>query len=317
MTNVSMPSPPPDFVITRDAPIPTWFGIGGRAERFATPRSTEDLIRCVEVDPSVRVLGDGANLLVDDDGVPELVISLKSDAFDTTAIERDKPLVTAGAGADLPRLILDTSRMGLAGLEGLGGIPATVGGAAIMNAGGAFGQIADRITRVHAVDRTGRRVTLAREQIDFKYRHSGLNHLIITSVEFELVPDDPATVRARLKDVMAYKKGSQPMANNSAGCAFKNLALDRDFAAVRTTGERVEIPVGRRVPAGLLIDLSGCKGLRVGGASVSPLHANFIVTEKEATARDVIMLMDEVIRRVHGEFGVTLEREVVVWSRHR
>lgn len=313
MTTASMPA---ESVTIRSASIPTWFGIGGSAERFAAPSSADELAKCIEIDPTLRVLGDGANLLVDDDGVPELVVSLKSGSFAATHVQQGNPHVTAGAGADLPRLILDTARVGLAGLEGLGGIPATIGGAAIMNAGGAFGQIADRIVRVHALARTGRPVILPRDQIEFSYRHSGLTDFIITSVDFELTPDDPAAVRARLKEVMAYKKGSQPMAENSAGCAFKNASLDRDFSGVRTTGERIEIPVGKRVPAGLLIDLSGCKGLRVGGAMVSPLHANFIVTEPGATARDVISLMNEVVRRVHDAHGVTLEREVVVWSRH-
>lgn len=307
---------PADLTIVRDAPIRTWFGIGGRAERFAAPASLADLRRCLEVDPALRVLGDGANLLVDDDGVPELVVSLESDAFTGAAMKPGVPRVTVGAGADLPRLILDTARLGLAGLEGLGGIPATIGGAVIMNAGGAFGQIADRVARVHALDRSGRELDLARDQIDFSYRHSGLTHLVITSVDLDLTPEDPAAIRARLKEVMAYKKGSQPMAENSAGCAFKNATLDRDFAAVRDDGERVEIPVGKRVPAGLLIDLAGCKGLRVGGASVSARHANFIVTDHGALASDVISLMHEVTRRVHDSFGVTLQPEVVVWSRH-
>jgi UDP-N-acetylmuramate dehydrogenase len=310
-------SMPVDLVIVRDAPIPTWFGIGGRAERFAAPASVADLRRCLELDPGLRVLGDGANLLVDDDGVPELVVSLETGAFTGSSMKTGDPRVTVGAGADLPRLILDTARLGLAGLEGLGGIPATVGGAVIMNAGGAFGQIADRVARVHALDRTGREVTLPRDQIAFSYRHSGLNHLIITSVDLDLTPGDPAAIRARLKDVMAYKKGSQPMAENSAGCAFKNATLDRDFTAHRIDGERIEIAAGQRAPAGLLIDLAGCKGLRVGGAAVSTRHANFIVTDDGALARDVISLMDQVTRRVRDAFGMTLQPEVVVWSRRR
>ncbi len=146
-----------------------------------------------------------------------------------------------------------------------------------------------------------------RTEIDFSYRHSGLNHLIITGVDLELTPEDPAAIRARLKEVMAFKKGSQPMADNSAGCAFKNVLLDHEFSAVRSTGERVEIPVGKRVPAGLLIDLAGCKELRAGGASVSPRHANFIVTDPGATARDVIKVMKEVTRRVQVSFGITLQ----------
>src|SRR5690606_34518042 len=127
--------------------------------------------------------------------------------------------------------------------------------------------------------------------------------------------EDPAAIRARLKDVMAYKKGSQPMAENSAGCCFKNFTLDRDFEATRPGGERVALGAGDRVPAGLLIDLAGCKGLSVGGATVSARHANFIVTAAGARARDVIELMGEVKRRVREAFGIELEPEVVVWSR--
>jgi UDP-N-acetylmuramate dehydrogenase len=298
------------------APLPTWFGIGGGADRFCRPESPDELRRCVELDPNLRVLGDGANLLVDDDGVAELVVSLKSPAFTSVAIEPGSPRVSAGAGADLPRLILDTARAGLEGLEGLGGIPATVGGAAIMNAGGMFGQIADRITHVHAVNREGREVTLPRDEIAYSYRHSGLNDLIITRVDLELTPADPNAVRARLKEVMAYKKGSQPMAENSAGCAFKNPLVGRHFTATRENGTRVEIAAGKRVPAGMLIDLARCKGMTAGGAGVSERHANFIVTTPDATARDVITLIEQVTRRVHDAFGVTLEPEVVIWSRH-
>ena len=311
-----MPDTTPVSISPSPAPLPTWFGIGGGADRFYTPHSSEELRRCVELDPALRILGDGANLLVDDDGVPELVVSLKSPAFSRVHVEPGNPRVTAGAGADLPRLILDTARAGLEGLEGLGGIPATVGGAAIMNAGGMFGQIADRITQVHAVNREGQEVALPREQIAYSYRHSGLNELIVTGAEFELTPADPDAVRARLKEVMAYKKGSQPMAENSAGCAFKNPLVDHHFTATRENGNRVEIAAGKRVPAGMLIDLARCKGLTAGGAGVSERHANFIVTSPDATARDVINLMNEVTRRVHDAFGVALEPEVVLWSRH-
>jgi UDP-N-acetylmuramate dehydrogenase len=306
-------SPSPEIA---PAPIPTWFGIGGRADRFARPASLDELKACLEADPDARILGDGANLLVDDDGVPELVISLKSPAFASTSIAAGTPQVSAGAGVDLPRLIVESARLGLAGLEGLGGIPATVGGAIIMNAGGAFGQIADSVARVHVLDRHGRERTLERRDIPFAYRHSGLTDVIVTGVEFTLTPGDPRGVRERLKEVMAYKKNSQPMADRSAGCCFKNAALDRPFSAARPSGERLEYPVGKLVPAGLLIELAGCKGLAVGGASVSQRHANFLVTTPDARARHVIDLMAEVVRRVHDAFGITLQREVVVWSRH-
>lgn len=288
--------------------IPTWFGIGGGAAQFAKPTSVEQLRQCLKVDPSLRVLGDGANLLVDDDGVRELVVSLTQGEF--TQVKRDEStgLTVAGAGANLPKMIVEAVRQGLGGIEGLGGIPATIGGAVIMNAGGAFGQIADAVVRVHGLDRQGRDVVLSRDEIDFSYRHSGLTGLLITRVELDLREEDPAALRERLKEVMEYKKRSQPMSDRSAGCVFKNPSLPHDLAGIA--------PKGERVSAGMLIDKAGCKGVSVGGASVSHRHANFIVTDpKTAKARHVIELMGEVQRRVREAFGVGLEAEVVVWSR--
>jgi UDP-N-acetylmuramate dehydrogenase len=289
------------------SPIATWFGIGGGAERFCVPRSVGELSRCLEVDPSLRVLGEGANLLVDDDGVSELVVELSSPAFTKVEIDAKTGAATVGAGADLSKLVVESVRLGLSGLEGLGGIPAMIGGAVIMNAGGAFGQICDSIVRVHALDRVGHEVVLERSQIDFSYRHSGLTGLIITSVELLLPPGNPAMLRARLKDVMAYKKNSQPMAENSAGCCFKNPTLSTDLKDIGANGQRVS--------AGLLIDRAGCKGMRVGGAMVSPRHGNFVVTGPGAKARDVIELMELMVKRVRDAFGVTIEPEVVIWRR--
>lgn len=292
------------LTLEHNAPIPTWFGIGGRADRFCKPESIEDLKACLEVDPDLKVLGDGANLLVDDDGVSNLVISLTSPAF--TSVRRDGSTTIAGSGANLPKLITSSVREGLAGIEGLGGIPASIGGAAIMNAGGAFGQFCDAVARVHALDRQGQEITLDRKEIDFSYRHSGLEHLIITSVELNLTPADPAALRDQLKEVMAYKKSTQPMADKSAGCVFKNPTLTHDLKDIAQKGSRVS--------AGMLIDRAGCKGSRIGGAEVSHGHANFITTNSHAKARDVIQLMDQVKRRVLDTFGVTLQPEVVIWK---
>lgn len=291
----------------RNAKIPTWFGIGGGADRLVRPTSTDDLRRCLELDPDLRVLGDGANLLVDDAGVRELVVAFTGPEM--TSVRRDDRtgLTIAMAGASLPRLITESVRLGMGGLEGLGGIPATVGGAVIMNAGGKFGQISDAVRRVHALDRSGRDVTLEREQIEFGYRHSGLNRLIVTSVELDLRPGDAAALRARLLEVMAYKKESQPMADKSAGCVFKNPTLDRDIDGIGRRGDRVG--------AGMLLDRAGCKGMSVGGATISPRHANFFVTGPGARAADVITLMELGADRVLERFGLRLQPEVVVWRR--
>lgn len=299
-----------DLQIEANAPIPTWFGIGGGARQLARPRSAEDVLRCIELDPALRVLGDGANLLVDDDGVEELVIAFTAAEMQDLRFEdvsTDAVRIHAMAGASLPKLILETVRRGLAGLEGLGGIPATIGGAVIMNAGGSFGQIADTVSRVHAYDRQGRSISLERSQIDFGYRHSGLTDLLITSVELLLPKGDPGELRSRLKEVMAYKKSTQPMAEQSAGCIFRNPTLSRDLDGIGLTGQRIS--------AGLLLDRTGCKGMRTGNAEVSHGHANFFVTRPGATARDVIDLIRHAREKVQDAWNITLETEVVIWRR--
>lgn len=297
----------PSVEIETNAPLPTWFGVGGRADRLARPQTIEQLIECVKLDPELRVLGDGANLLVDDDGVSELVVELSQGVFRDVAYEEETGRVFAGAGARLPQLINECVRRGLGGLETLAGIPASVGGAVIMNAGGAFGQVCDSIARVHALDRAGREHAFSRAQIDFGYRRSRLNHLIIYGVEFTLTPGDPTALRDELKRCMAYKKDTQPLASDSAGCVFKNPTLRKAIEGIGSEGERVS--------AGMLIDRAGLKGETVGGAEVSDRHANFIVTHDGASARDVIDLIGVVTDCVRETFGVELEREVVVWER--
>jgi UDP-N-acetylmuramate dehydrogenase len=293
--------------VERNVPIPTWFGVGGAAERLARPETVDDLRRCLEIDPGLKVLGDGANLLVDDAGVGELVVSLAQGEFSEVTYDEASGRVTAGAGVNLPKLVLEAVRRGLGGLEGLGGVPASVGGAAVMNAGGTFAQICDVVARVEALDRSGAAVTLERKEIDYSYRRSGLNGLVITRVEFRLRRDDAGRLRARLKEVMSLKKKTQPLGERSAGCAFRNPTLKEEIP-------NVGVP-GARVSAGLLIDRAGGKGMRVGGAQVSERHANFITAKKGCTARDVMRLMEALRAKVRDTFGVTLEEEVVVWRR--
>ena len=292
-----------DIPIERDAVISTWFGVGGRADRLARPVSVDDIPGLVcDNNPTgnpahgpIRILGDGANLLVDDDGVDGLVISLE----ECNKIERlDETTFRVDAGVSLPKLVADTVRLGLAGLEGLGGIPASVGGAVAMNAGGAWGQISDVAQSVRVVEMSGAVRTIDRADIDFGYRRSGLHDLVIVQAVIALTPGDPETLRNRLKEVMAHKKRTQPMADNSAGCAFKNPILN-----------------GERTSAGALIDKAGCKGLRQGSAHVSDKHANFILIDPGGRARDAIELIDIVAQRVLDSQGVTLEREVVIWKR--
>ena len=286
--------------VQTDAPISTWMGIGGRADALAAPGSVDELRTLLKTfDESVRVLGAGANLLVDDAGVDGLVVSLEGLKKWTLFEENeDGVVVRVGAGASLPLLIVDMARHGWGGLEGLGGVPASVGGAVRMNAGGAFGVIGDCVEFVRGVNRNGDRFEIHRNEIAFAYRTSGLENRIITEVGLSLTRADAAALRDRLKDVMAKKKKSQPMAEKSAGCIFKNPLID-----------------DVRVSAGKLIDQAGCKGARAGGVEVSSVHGNFFVTSPGASASDVMELMRRVEEAVKRSAGVLLEPEIVIWKR--
>ncbi len=290
--------------IEANAQIETWFGVGGRADRFLRPRTVEDVVEAVRSGERVRVLGDGANLLVADDGVDGLVISLDA-LSNVTWPDAAQPgqtvEVIAEAGMNLPRLLLEAVRRGLQGLEGLGGIPASVGGATIMNAGGAFGTFGDQVAWIEGIGPAGNTIRIDRNDIPFSYRTSGLNSLVITRVAIALTVVEPKrrlALRERLKEVMAYKKSTQPLAARSAGCIFRNPEVN-----------------GERVSAGAIIDEVGCKGLRRGSARVSDHHANFIVTEPGCTATDIMRLIDEVRATVQRERGIELHEEVVIWRR--
>lgn len=301
-----------DVPITRDAKIATWFGLGGPAKRLAKPRTIEELRACVEMDAKAKVLGDGANLLVADEGMSDLVVSLADGEFGEFEIgaidQRGYADVRAGGGVHLFKLINATVAAGLSGLENLAGIPASVGGAVMMNAGGKYGSTGDYVKTVHAMDRAGVMHEIPRTKIEFVYRHCSLSgqNPLVTSVVFRLKRADLTPLKAKLKEVTEYKKTTQPMNANSAGCCFKNPTLMDNVKDIGTTGTRVS--------AGMLIDKAGCKGLSVGGATVSDQHANFIVAKPGCTAADVIEAMRQVRTKVHGKFGVMLEPEVVLWG---
>ncbi|MEM1166345.1 MAG: UDP-N-acetylmuramate dehydrogenase [Planctomycetota bacterium] len=289
----------------RAAPIPTWFGVGGGAERFARPSDSYALAELVRTEPAgVRVLGDGANLLVDDEGVTGLVVAL--DRLDSIeALDGATPAgtvrVRAGAGVKLPKLIGWAVRHGLAGIETIAGIPASMGGAVVMNAGGRFGEIADVVRSAQCIDANGDTRELPASELGFGYRTSAPVGLIVCSVEIELQRVEGRAhdeLRARHRDVLTYKRETQPMGDRCAGCVFKNPLVDTE-----------------RVSAGMLIDRAGCKGLEVGGARVSDRHANFVLVDpKRAQAAHIIELMRTVRARVAEAHAVVLEPEVVIWS---
>ena len=278
----------------------TWYGLGGRARILAHPADIDELAAlvrdCHEQNIRTFVLGRGANLLVADEGVDGVVIRLDQPAF--CRLEIDGQRVLAGAGFDLMKLVLRTAREGLGGFEGLAGIPATVGGAVRMNAGGSFGEIGPSVGRIQVMDRAGNVFWKDRSDLVFGYRSTNITEPYILNVEFELMPADRDRLDQRVKEVFRYKKASQPMADHSPGCAFKNPR---------------QAPPQAHQTAGSLIDQAGLKGYREGGAYVSDRHANFIIADPGARAADVRAVLEHVEATVRDRFGVTLEREVVLW----
>ncbi len=297
-----------DAQVTLSAPLAkhTWFGVGGGCDALVQPRSEAALStllhRCAEADIPVRVLGQGANLLVSDEGVDGVVLKLDQPCFSGWQIRAhgDAELVQAGGGSDMARVMHESVREGLGGLEPMAGIPASVGGAVRMNAGGRYGAIGDVVERVTMMDAHGRVTTHERTAIHFDYRHNDLPQALVLSALFRLQSGDKAALRDRVVEIMKYKKSTQPMAENSAGCMFRNPTL----------------PSGERVSAGMLIDRSGLKGLAVGSASVSPAHANFICVDKAGgNANDVMRLVERVVAQVQQSQQVSLQTEVVFWRR--
>lgn len=286
----------------------TWYGVGGRADMLVSPRSEEALCtlvrRCHEQEIPTRVFGNGANLLVADEGVDGLVIRLDHPRFREVDydLEGSGEAMRAMSGADMGRTMNEAVRRGLSGLQQMAGIPASIGGAIRMNAGGAFGSIGDSLHSVACVDGRGELVIHPADRIEMGYRETDLPDDIILWAAFNLTQDDPRALQEQLLEVFQYKKTTQPLKESSAGCVFKN-PLDRES--------------GRRTSAGAMIDQAGLKGLRVGSASVSTIHGNFLVVDQGGTAGDLIRLMDQVRDRVAAERGVHLQREVVVWSRSR
>ena len=297
-----------DVEVELNAPIgaDSWFATGGTADTLVHPANPEVLAeimrRCRRTETPLRVLGDGANLLVSDQGVDGIVVKLDADAFSKVSFnaEGELYLLEAGAGVKMSALIKDAERRGLAGLAHMAGIPASVGGAIRMNAGGRYGAIGDTIHSVRCLARNGETRVYLGEELRFEYRSTNIPDPVILSAVFNVEQQDPLKLRKQLIEIYTYKKSTQPLGDKSAGCMFRN-PIDPD------TGERVS--------AGAIIDRCGLKGLRVGSAEVSTLHANFIAIDRGGRADDAIELSRLVAQRVKEERGITIEREVVIWNR--
>lgn len=284
-------------ICRRDVPLGplTWFGLGGKAEYLVEPGSEAELAavvkRCRDSGTAMRVLGFGANVLVRDEGVSGVVVCLTREPF--TQVDYATQAVVAGAGMDLAKLVRNTVRRGLAGLEVLAGIPGTVGGGIRMNCGGRYGEIGRAVRRIRVVSRDGAIHERDHDDLAFSYRRCELGGDVVTRAEFRLRQLDPQELVRRFREIWMYKQNTQPpLGAHSAGCIFRN-------------------PDGR--PAGMLIERTGLKGARIGSAYVSERHANFILADRGGRAADVIQLMELVADRVEQQFGIRLEPEVEIW----
>jgi UDP-N-acetylmuramate dehydrogenase len=270
----------------------TSMGVGGPAAVMAFPRSPDELRQALKIRRDLgvphRILGGGSNLVVVDEGLDELVVNTRH--LDRVRVGPDG-VVTADGGANMIRTVVRCARAGWQGMESAVGIPGSVGGAAVMNAGAYGFSISEVLREILVYDDDGER-TEPPEGWRFHYRGSTIPEgCAVASVTVALRPGDPEELTRSMRELQRERVRSQPGGRN-AGCVFKN-------------------PAGGH--AGKIIDRLGLKGARRGGAVVSPRHANFIVNEDDARAADVLALVDLVRDRVAREAGVELEMEVKVW----
>lgn len=283
---------PGQFQINAPMAQYTTFRVGGPADILVSPGSQDEvrtLFAAIQAEQvPCTILGNGSNVLVLDKGIRGVVLKL-GNALKGLAIEGNR--IQVEAGVLLSRLAAAAADAGLTGLEFASGIPGSLGGAILMNAGAYGGEIGNLVRTVTVMDHEGQTRTLNREQMDFRYRHSVVMETgdIILSAVLELTPGNPAAIRDRIRELTQKRISKQPLNFPSAGSTFKR-------------------PPGYFAAA--LIDQAGLRGYRVGDAQVSEKHTGFVVNRGHATASQILQLMDDVKNRVHAMSGVWLEPEV-------
>jgi len=296
----SPPAPPPPKLKFRGKLLEnellsryTTYRIGGPARYLLNPAEVEDVEKALQFAQEKGVpwlvLGLGSNVLVKDGGFPGLVIRLGKglDKF-----EMKGATAIVGAGMPTPLLARRTADAGFAGVERFIGIPGTVGGGVYMNAGAHGAEFAEVVTEVTVMDPKGKLKQLTRKQIPFKYRASGLGQVIVLEAKLGLGEEAPAKLKEVQGRLFRWRKAGTPFDQPCCGSVFKN-------------------PGGPKT-AGMLIEEAGLKGFRIGGAHVSILHANYIVNTGNATAADVLKVIDHVRKTVAKKLRVELELEVKV-----
>ncbi len=293
-----------DTRVTANAPLAplTTFGVGGPADWLVEVRSVEELRQVVQAAPAagqpVHVLGGGSNILISDRGVRGVVLRLR-----LTGVSQPSPdRVRAEAGLTMNGLVRWMVGRGLAGLEAWAGTPGTVGGAIHGNAHYGGHDISEHVTTVALVTPQGEWREEPASAMGFGYDTSRLidTREIVVWADMKAGPGEPEALRAVARASLAHRKRTQPLHLPSAGCVFQNPLPGRDV-----------VPDGIPWSAGALVDRAGLKGAVLGGAMVSPIHANFIVAGRTASAADIRALIDRARRDVFDQFGVQLREEIV------
>ena len=273
----------------------TTFKVGGRARFFFEPKNTRELISILKESHKLRlacyVIGNGSNLLVSDKGLDAAVIRLSNPYFQRIDFKKNR--AEAGSGLTVRHLLEKAKNQGLGGLEFLAGIPGTVGGALVMNAGIKTDSIGSLIKEVKVIDSNNEIRILKGSRLRFAYRKSNLAKYIILSAKFKLIKKSRQQIDQSIRDFLKKRWEAQDVSAFSAGCVFKNPISDS---------------------AGRLIDLCGLKGKRIGDAQISGRHANFIINRGRAKAEDILKLIGFVKDRVKEKFGINLEEEIKIWQ---
>lgn len=269
------------------------FRVGGPAKclvRISDPKQLQRLIPYLrEVEVPYFILGNGSNLLVSDKGYEGVILQLGGN-MNRIVVEGNK--VRAGAGALMSQIARAALEHGLTGFEFASGIPGTIGGGAVMNAGAYDGEMKQVVTKVTVMNEAGEILELSNEDMEFAYRTSIIKNrpFVVLEVEMELYEGNPEEIRAKMDDLARRRREKQPLEFPSAGSTFKR-------------------PEGYF--AGKLIMDAGLRGYSIGGARVSDKHCGFVINAGNATAADVAEVIQEVQERVKDKFGVTLEKEVI------
>ena len=290
--------------VSRNAPLAplTTFKVGGPADWLVEVHHSADLEQAIALARDARlpisVLGGGSNVLVSDAGVRGLVVRVRGGEVRQV----DASTVRADAGVTINGLVRWTVNHGLAGIEAWAGTPGTVGGAVYGNAHFRGRLISELLVAARLVTLDGILQDVPRAEMEFAYDYSRLHRTreIVVSADLSVSTGEPSALRATARESLAFRKRTQPLESPSAGCIFQNPDPRRE-----------RVPDGIPPSAGALVDRAGLKGARQGAARVSTTHANFIVNEGGATARDIRALIDRCKAEVKAQFGVVLREEIV------